>query len=193
MVFSWIRRHYPAPGLWPLFLMCSLPLHAWTLILAFRDLSWLADRTNAWDAIGVLCYGLLFALGESLIVFVFAALLGLLVSDRWEAERRTSVLALAVLVLSLWAMAGQLFFLTDYHVPGNVIDFLVRAGHPVRTMYLILVPVVGATFLAPTLLVLRSGRAQGIANGAIQRLSLLAMLYLVLDALALVVVVVRNV
>jgi len=45
-----------------LFLISAFPLHVWTLLLAFRDFSWLTERTNLWDAIGVLSYGLIYAL-----------------------------------------------------------------------------------------------------------------------------------
>src|SRR5512143_2388513 len=84
VVANLIARRYSRQGLWSLFLMCALPLHAWTLILAFRDLSWLTDRTNAWDAVGVLSYGLLFALVESVLLFGMVVLLGLIVPRRWE-------------------------------------------------------------------------------------------------------------
>ena len=65
-----ILGRYTRQGLWTLFLMCALPLHIWTLILAFRDLPWLTDRTNAWDAFGVMAYGLIFALAESILLFL---------------------------------------------------------------------------------------------------------------------------
>src|SRR4026207_921538 len=101
-----ILGRYTRGGLWSLFLMCALPLHAWTLILAFRDLAWLTDRTNSWDAIGVLSYGLLFALVESVILFLLVACLGLLLPRNWEPQRRTALLGIFALVLSLWAMAS---------------------------------------------------------------------------------------
>ena len=66
---AWITQRYTRQGLWSLFLMCAFPLHAWTLILAFRDISWLTDRTNAWDAVGVTSYGLVFAFVESMVLF----------------------------------------------------------------------------------------------------------------------------
>jgi hypothetical protein len=189
---SFLTRRYSRQGLWSLFLICALPLHAWTMILAFRDLSWLTDRTNAWDAIGVLCYGLVFAFIESIVVFVLAALLGFLVSDRWEPERRVGVMSVLVLALSLWAMLEQLFFLANVRIPGLVIAFLIRTGHPLRTLYLIEVALVGATFLVPVFLVLRSNPSFRALQGAIERLSLLAMLYLVFDVVGLVIVLIRN-
>lgn len=47
--------------------MCAFSLHLWALILIFRDVSWVAERINMWDAIGVASYGLVLAFIESLI------------------------------------------------------------------------------------------------------------------------------
>jgi hypothetical protein len=173
--------------------MCALPLHAWTLVLAFRDLSWVTDRTNAWDAVGVLSYGLVFALVESTLFFLMAALLGYLMSPRWEMGRRIGVLIIVVLVLSLWAMVGQLFFLLNIRVPAAILQFLAHTGHPLRILYVAVPAIVAATFVIPLILVLRTGRGMRVMQGLIERLSLLAMLYLVLDAAALVIVIIRNV
>jgi hypothetical protein len=187
-----IVGRYTRQGLWSLFLMCALPLHAWTLILAFRDLSWLTDRTNAWDAVGVLCYGLLFAFLESVLVFVVASLLGFLTPPRWEPKRRIAVLSILVLVMSLWAMVTQLFFLANVHIPGAIIAFLVRSGHPARMLYAIVLAVVGASFLLPVLPLVRPGSGTGFMAGLIDRLGLLSTFYLVFDVAALVIVVIRN-
>jgi hypothetical protein len=172
--------------------MCALPLHAWTLVLAFRDLSWLTDRTNAWDAVGVLCYGLVFAFIESAIVFLVTVLLGLLSPRRWDSNRRVGVLSILVLVLSLWAMVAQLFFLVDFQMPGAIIAFLVRSGHPLRIIYTVLPALVAATFLVPVVLVARSERGKRVMAGVIERLGLLSTFYLFFDAAALVIVVIRN-
>ena len=65
-------KRYSKQGLWNLFLICAFPLHVWTIILAFRDFSWVTERTNSWDALGVVSYGLIFALIESVAVFLVA-------------------------------------------------------------------------------------------------------------------------
>src|SRR5512141_1446140 len=77
---SWFTGRYTRQGLWSLFLMCAFPLHVWALILAFRDVSWVTERTNSWDAVGVVAYGLLFTLVESVLVFGIMTLLGFLIS-----------------------------------------------------------------------------------------------------------------
>ena len=187
-----ILGRYTRGGLWSLFLMCALPQHAWTLVMAFRDLAWLTDRTNSWDAIGVLCYGLLFALVESLLLFIIVALLGLLLPPRWEPERRIALLGIFALVLSAWAMLAQLFFLTNVQLSQGMIAFLVASEHPLWVIYGVLLVLVSATFLLPAWAIARPGGGSRVAAAAIDRLGLLAMFYLVFDVAALVIVVIRN-
>ncbi len=187
-----ISQHYSKQGLWSLFLMCAFPLHAWTLILAFRDLSWLTDRTNAWDAVGVTAYGLLFAFTESVAIFLIAALMGFLVTRYWDSNRRISLLSVLVLILSLWAMVSQLYFLAGVSVPDGLIDFFAHISHPVRILYGIALAAVTPTVLVPALLILRSDKALQFTKGLIERLSLLTMFYLLFDVAGLVIVIIRN-
>ena len=192
MLASFFSQRYSRQGLWTLFLMCALPLHAWTMILAFRDVSWVTDRTNAWDAVGVFSYGLVFALVESLIVFLLASLLGFLVSARWNREWRVMLLTVLVLMLSFWAIAEQLFFLLPVRLPASFISLLVQSGHPLRTLYLVVIALVSLTIVIPVMLVLRSEKAVRFLRAAVDRLSLLAVFYLLFDAIGLVIVVIRN-
>ena len=103
---NFLTERYSRQGLWSLFLMCAFPLHVWALLLAFRDISWLTERTNAWDAIGVLSYGVMFALIESVFVFAVIVLLGLLVPASWSKDKRTGLLAVLVLILAAWGMVS---------------------------------------------------------------------------------------
>src|SRR5512138_438344 len=91
---SWITGRYTRQGLWSLFLTCVFPLHAWALVLAFRDVDWVTQRTNAWDAVGVVAYGLMFTLLETLAVFIIMVLLGYIAPPRWESDRRVALLSL---------------------------------------------------------------------------------------------------
>jgi len=184
---------YSRRGLWSLFLVCAFPLHVWTIILAFLDFSWVAERTNAWDAIGVLAYALVFAFAESLVVFLAAVLLGFLLPRRWEEGKRIALLSILMLVTTLWAMLGQLYFLWNLSLPDQAILFLAQTGHPLRILYAAILVVVIPTVLIPTYLVLRSDRSTRFILGLTERLSLLASIYLLLDGAGLVVVVIRNI
>ena len=186
-------RQYSKQGLWSLFLICAFPLHLWTIILAFRDFSWVSERTNSWDAVGVLSYGLIFAFIESTAVFLVTISLGFLVSKKWEENRRNTLLGSLVLITSLWAMATYLFFILDVSISNNIIGFLVNLAHPLRFLYAVSLVLVGLTVALPAYFVLRSEKFFKGMQGLFERLSLLTLFYLFFDVVGLVIVIVRNV
>jgi hypothetical protein len=172
--------------------MCAFPLHVWTLLLAFRDVSWVTQRTNAWDAVGVLSYGLVFAFIESVVVFLVTALLGLLISTRWDEPQRIALLSVLVLAASLWAMYAQAYFVWNFTPSGQFIQFVSRSRHPLRFLYTLASGAVLMTVLTPTVLVLRSAGFFRFVRAVIERLTLLTVFYLVFDALGLMVIIIRN-
>ena len=186
-------KRYSKQGLWSLFLMCAFPLHAWTIILAFRDFSWVTERTNSWDAIGVVSYGLIFAFIESVVVFLVAILLGFLISKIWSEDRRIALLSTQVLVTSLWAMGSYLYFMLQVSISGETIDFLISLAHPLRFLYVISLAAVSVTVALPTYLILRSEKVLQGMRGFFERLSLLTLFYLFFDVVGLVIVIVRNI
>jgi len=186
-------KQYSKQGLWTLFLVCAFPFHIWTIVLAFRDFSWVTERTNSWDAVGVLSYGLIFAFIESVVVFLAIVLLGFLVSKKWEEDRRNVMLGNLVLIASLWAMASYLFFMLNVTLPGQAVDFLVQLKHPVRFLYAVSLALAGITVMLPTYLILQSNKILNLVKGLFERLSLLTIFYLFFDFIGLVVVIIRNV
>jgi len=192
-VATFITRRYSRQGLWSLFLTCAFPLHFWTLILVFRDISWLTERTNAWDSIGVASYGMIFAFTESLLIFLVAALLGFLTPKHWETDRRIAFLGLLILIASVWGMIGQLLFLWNIFLPEQAIQFLRNSSHPLRIIYAVCLTVVTPTVLLPVYGFIRSNKAVMIMQNIMERLSLLTMFYLFFDLLALMIVIIRNI
>jgi hypothetical protein len=166
---------YSRQTLWSLFLMCAFPLHAWTILLAFRDISWVAERTNMWDAIGVVSYGLIFAFVESLIVFLITVLLGFLVSRHWSQDRRVILLGILVLVDALWSMLSQYYFLGKLSLPVFIL------------------PLISFSALLPTYLILKSDKAFQFFRGLVDRVTLLTLFYLFFDLIGLIIVIVRNI
>ncbi len=176
-----------------LFLTCVFPLHFWALILVFRDISWISARTNAWDAIGVASYAMIFAFTESVLIFLVAALVGFIIPRGWQPDRRIAFLGLLVLITSLWGMISQLLFLWNVSLPAQAIQFLRSSGHPLRFLYAGGLVIVTPTVLLPVYLFVRSKKAVALMQNIMERLSLLATLYLVFDLLGLVIVIIRNV
>jgi hypothetical protein len=186
-------KQYSKQGLWSLFLICAFPLHLWTIILAFRDFSWVSERTNSWDAVGVLSYGLIFAFIESALFFLVTILLGFLISKKWEEDRRNALLGNLALITSIWAMVSYLYFILQVSIPGQVVDFFVNLGHPLRFLYAVSLVLVGITVALPTYFILRSEKFLHFVRAAFERLSLLTMFYLFFDIVGLVIVIIRNV
>ena len=189
---NFITSRYSRQGLWTLFLMCAFPLHFWTLLLAFRDVSWVSERTNVWDAIGVVSYGLFFALLESVAIFLIVALLGLLLPKKWDSNRRISVLAFLILITAVWAMISQLLFLWNISLPAGAIEYLRKSDHPVRITYTVLLMVITPTVLLPAYSLARTSKAIVVMQNLMERLSLLTVFYLFFDVLSVIIILVRN-
>jgi hypothetical protein len=192
-VADFIARRYSRQGVGALFLTCAFPLHFWALLMAFRDISWLTERTNAWDAIGVVSYGAVFAFIESILVFLVVALLGFMLPTQWSSDRRIAFLGLLILLTSIWGMISQLLFVWNINLPTQAVQFLRSLDHPFRILYASCLTVVGSTVLIPIYLFVRSNKSVVFMRDLMERLSLITALYLFFDFLALVIVIIRNI
>lgn len=161
--------------------------------MILRDISWLTERTNLWDAIGVASYGMLFALIESVVLFLIVALLGLLIPKHWHSDRRIAFLALLILITSAWAMVGQLLFLWNISLPLSFIQFLRMSDHPLRLLYGSSLAIVTSTVLLPVFFFIKSKTSVTFMQNIMERISLLTMFYLLFDLLGLAIVVIRNI
>ena len=185
-------QRYSRQKLWSLFLTCAFPFHLWTLIQVFRDVSWVTERTNAWDAVGVASYGMLFALVESLLAFLVVVLLGLVTPRYWDDDRRIAFLSLLFLIAAVWGMISQLLFIWNIQLPSQTMEFLVRSGHPLRWLYGGSLAIVLATVLLPVYLFFGSSKFSLLVQDFTDRLSVLTIFYLLFDLAGLTIVIVRN-
>ena len=187
-----ITSRYTRQGLWSLFLMAVFPQHLWTLIFAFRDMSWLISRTNLSDAIGNASYGMVYAFFESLVIFCVFALLGLFTPRQWDVKRRVAFMTLLLFVAVIWAMIVQLSYLWNIWLPLPMMKFIADTGRPLLMLYLISLAIVIPTVSLPVLVFVRSKKALPSLLDIMDRLSLLSIFYLFLDLIGLVIVVIRN-
>lgn len=161
--------------------------------MVFRDLSWLTERTNLWDAIGVAAYGMLFAFIESVLLFLVVLLLGLVIPKQWHSDRRITFLALLILITSAWGMMSQLLFLWNISLPPPAIQFLRSSDHPLRVLYAGSLVIVTSTVLLLVFLFVKLKTSVAFMQNIMERISLITMLYLLFDLLGLVIVLIRNV
>jgi hypothetical protein len=151
------------------------------------------ERTNSWDAVGVVSYGLIFAFIESVVIFLVASLLGFLVSKKWSEDHRVNLMGLLVFITSLWAMASYLYFMLNWNFSGETILFIAGLSHPLRFLYAVVLVLVGLTMALPTYFILRSEKFLKGVQALFERLSMLTQFYLFFDIVGLVIVIVRNV
>jgi hypothetical protein len=185
--------HYSRKGLWSLFLIVAFPIHVWTFILYFRDISWITERTNSWNAIGVGAYALLFALFESLVVFLFLFLFGLLLPRKWPEEKRIALLGVLSMLAALVAILGQLYYLMGSEFQEKIYKLLVVTSHPVRVLYLLILIPLTAIVAVLTYFILKSNKVADLVLKFFDRLSLLTSLYLVFDVIGVFIVIFRNI
>jgi len=191
--FRSFTRAYTRKGLYQLFMVCAFPIHVWAIIMAFRDFSWVAERTNVWDAIGLFSYAVVFALLETSGVFLIVFLIGLFLPNQWDVEKRLAILGTLFLVLAVWTILGQLYSMNGYPLPRWIFDFLIRSNHPFRWIWGgVFLPVLVSVFV-PGVFMLRSGKGRRAVLEVFERISVLSSLYLLFDVAGIVVLVLRNI
>lgn len=188
-----ITSKYNKQGLWLLFLMCVFPQHLWTLIFAFRDISWLIARTNVWDAIGNTSYGMVYAFFESLMIFCVLVLVGFITPSRWEVNRRVAFLTLLLFIISIWAMVSQLLYVWNIWLPLPMMQFIASTGRPLVMLYLLSLAIVVPTVSLPVFAFVRRDKTLPSLLDFMDRLTTLSMLYLFFDGIGLIIVVIRNI
>jgi len=190
---EFIKSRYNKGDLLKLFLVCAFPIHAWAIFMVLRDVSWVAERTNSWDAVGLTGYTLLIALVESIITVVAVLLLSFLVPKSWSAEKRIAIMSILVLTTSVWAMIAQALFLVDDIVPKSLLRFLAQTPRAFWIIYGSIGTFVIASNALPVYLLIRYEKFVNVINSIIDRLILLSTLYIFLDFVGIVIVIIRNI
>ena len=160
--------------------------------MTFWDVEWVAERTTFGDAIGFIGYDLLFALIECLIAWVFLLLLNLLIPRQWDRQIRFPLLGSIILVISIWAFLGQLYFLTGQHVPELFSKFAIATGHPLWVLYGIMIASITASIAIPMFLFVKYPKVRERVMAVFERIIVLSGIYLVLDLFGIAIVIYRN-
>jgi hypothetical protein len=171
----------------------AFPIHVWTLILFFRDFSWLTARTNSWDAIGVGAYGLLIAFLESFMIFLVGVGLRFLIPVHWKETQWVTAVGVLIFFCVVWSFSGQLYFLLNITIPISVLNYLASRTHPLRYLYGIVIALIGSSLFLPMYFIMISQKFRFALYNLIDRVTLLTTLYLILDMLSIVVIVSRNI
>ena len=176
-----------------LFLLSSVPIHLWSILMLLRDYSWVLGQHSLDDFVGYAGYALLAAFFESLVVTGLLLLLGLLISDKWGPDKRLAIFMIALFSVSLWALAGQVFFILRESPPGWLAWFLLRLPYHRMEAMIVLWLLVIASIAVPVCYILRGKMLVRSLLTIADRLAVLASFYLVLDGFGFLLIVYRLV
>lgn len=186
------KKRFSKKSLWYIFSVCAFPVHVWTLILFFRDYSWIAERTNQWDAIGVGAYGLTIAFVESLLLFIIASALRFIMPATWAEEKWVTLLGSIILLTLVWTIVGQLYFLINISMPSWFLRLFASIAHPLWFLYATIALMVGISIVIWTYFLYVSKRFRSGVYQFFDRIAVLTSIYLFLDLCSFIIVLVRN-
>jgi len=189
--YKWKNR-YSKLGVWQLYVASAFLIHVWAIILILMDISWVSERTNYWDAIGVAGYGLMFTFFESILIWAVLLLAGFTLPKEWDEDKRISLLGNLAVAASLWAIYGQLYFLLDWVIPTWIIQFLAQQNHPLRLLYIGYLVLILISILLVAYISIYSRTYRRMFFIVIDRISILMGLYIFLDVVSCIIVLVRN-
>lgn len=176
-----------------LFLVCAFPLHLWTILMVFRDVNWVAERTTSWDALGFSGYALFYTLIESLLLFGFIALLGFIIPKNWNLTLRFVILSLIAFILAGWSIMEQLILIIFWGWLRHLADSFTFLITQPWSSYVIFAGLIVISMTVPLLLLRKYKGLQTKVYSVLDRLTLLSGLYLFLDAIGIIVIIIRNV
>jgi hypothetical protein len=160
--------------------------------MTFRDVEWVAERTNFGDAIGFIGYDLLFALVECALAWAFVLLLNFLLPKQWERQIRIPLLGSIVFVIAIWAILGQVYFLTGTQPPDFFVKFALATGHPLWVLYGMALASITASIAVPMFLLVRYPKIREKIQAIFDRIVVLSGIYLFLDFIGIIIVITRN-
>lgn len=172
-----------------LFLFVAFPVHFWSILTQLYQLQDISFS----EIVGRAGYALLFALVESCLLFLVVWLVYRLLCLRLTQGTALALSGWSYLVVALARMAVQGYAMLNKSGAALWLRLLGAAGRSGMPGLVAVIVVVLASVLLPSLLLLRSDKAVELFNNLAARLALLSGLYLVLDAVGLVIVIVRNV
>jgi hypothetical protein len=174
-----------------LLLIVTFPLHVWALIMVFRDLEFVSERTELWDGIGYAGYSLMFTLFESLILTLIVWLLTLLLPKKWTTQRTLSIAGSLFLILAIASIIDMAFHaFNEVRLSKQYLHGL--ATYPALT-YAFITGAIVVTMAAVVWVIVKSRRGEKLFAEIFDRVMLLSYFYLFLDVVGLVIVILRNV
>lgn len=154
-------------------------VHIWSIYNLLVEIPAWILRLNSWELAGVISYALVFALIESLIILIILVLIAAILPERWFRQRFVAISSLFVFLAAIWVIPIHLFenSISSWGFPGVVL----------------MISLAIVSFIAVNFLVIRSTKFENSVVSVMQRITVLAILYVIIDLIAFMIVLGRNV
>lgn len=172
------------------FLTISFPTHFWTLLMVFRDIEFVTERTDLGGTAGYAGYSVLIALAEGLIFSIAIWGLSLVVARKMDKDTIFTLLVSLYYVIAFASMLDMAAHVFDQVRISR--QYLYGLAKYPEVTYSLVAGSILVGWIASLLLVLKSAKAARIIQEVLERIMLLSYLYLFLDAVGIIVIIWRN-
>lgn len=154
-------------------------IHIWSIYNMLEQIPAWILRLGYWDLAGVISYTLVFALIESLIVILFLIILAAVLPARIFKDKFVAISSAFIFLAAAWI------------VPIHLYEKSIRSWG-IKGMLPLLV-LAGISFGVSYALVMYSNKFEIYVNRFMQRVTVLAYVYVFIDLIAVIIIVSRNV
>jgi len=173
------------------FLVIGFPLHVWALLMVFRDIEFIAERTEMWDAVGYAGYTMMFTLVESLILAAIVWALSLLLPRKLSNQRALSVSGSVFLIFAVTSIVDMAFH--AFNEARISRQYLYGLDNFTALTSALIAAAVLAGIAVAVFLILKTRWGEKLFAEIFDRIILLGYFYLFLDLAGIIIVILRNV
>lgn len=154
-------------------------IHVWAIYNLLKEIPAWILRLSYWELAGVISYSLLFALVESVIVLIFLIILAAILPARVFRDKFVAISTVFVFLAAVWI------------IPVRIYENTIRSWGAVGMLGVLSLAAI--SFASSYLVVMKSQKIEQFINTLMQRVTLLAYIYVFIDVAAVIIVLSRNI
>lgn len=182
-----------------LLIIISFPIHIWSIAQVLNNFEWIANRTNLNDAFGYFAYALTFALFDSVIISIIAILVYLPLKYSRGQNKAFGMFTSVYFISTAWVIFYRII-ITQTKDAEFVWNFIQEIGntYSLRLRYEIgllfmFAAIISLTLILPVFLINKSHKAERFIKSFIERVEILAYIFLFWDLIGITIVIFRNI
>jgi hypothetical protein len=158
-----------------------------------QQADWVSFRSGVFDALGLISYVALAAFFESFFLFSFLVLLGLCISPNWDPQKKMTLLGIYFWLGVIASGLNKVYFKIDQSIGTFAFRVFYNLNRFGEITLPLLVIAILCIVVGIVILVSRFEKLSRIFYAIMDRVTLLAVIYLSIDLIALIVIVIRNI